>query len=123
MTLAMVVGLAGVVGAIARYLVDGAVQDRTSGSFPFGTMVVNLVGSLVLGVVTGLAWYHGLGHAPKAVLGAGFCGAFTTWSTVSWETVRLAGAGARVHAVVHMAGGVIACLAVAAAGMAVCAAL
>jgi CrcB protein len=120
---ALGVGLAGVVGAIARYLVDGAVQDRTSGTFPFGTMVVNLVGSFVLGVVTGLAWYHGLGHAPKAVIGAGFCGAFTTWSTVSWETVRLAGDGERAQAVVHMAGGVAACLAVAAAGLALSAVL
>ncbi|HUO47595.1 MAG TPA: CrcB family protein [Acidimicrobiales bacterium] len=123
MTVALGVGLAGIIGALARYLVDGAVQDRTSGTFPAGTMVVNLAGSLVLGVVTGLTWYHGLGHAPKAVVGAGFCGAFTTWSTVSWETVRLAGYGERSQAVVHLVGGVAACLAIAAAGMAVSAVL
>jgi CrcB protein len=119
MTVALGVGLAGVLGAAARYLVDGAVQDRTSGTFPVGTLVVNLAGSLVLGVVTGLAWYHGLGHAPRVVIGAGFCGAFTTWSTVSWETVRLAGDGERAQAVVHVVGGVAACLAIAAAGLAI----
>ena len=123
MTVAIAVGVAGVVGAIGRFLVDGAVQDRTSGTFPWGTTTVNLLGSAVLGVVTGLVWYHGLGHAPKAVIGAGFCGAFTTWSTVSWETVRLAEERATAQAVVHMAGGVVACLAVAGAGIALSAAL
>ena len=120
---AFAVGLAGMVGAIGRYLVDGVVQDRTSGTFPFGTFAVNLLGSALLGVVTGLVWYHGLGHAPKAVVGAGFCGAFTTWSTVCWETLRLAEERASAQALVHVAGGVAACLAVAGAGLALSAAL
>jgi fluoride exporter len=122
-SVALAVGLAGVLGAIARYVVDGAVQDRTSGTFPFGTFAVNVVGSAVLGVVTGLAWYHGLAHAPRVVIGAGFCGAFTTWSTVSWETVRLAEEGVTGQAVVHLLGGVGACLLVAGAGLALTAAL
>jgi fluoride exporter len=123
MSLALAVGVAGVVGAILRYVADGAVQDRTSGTFPFGTSVVNLCGSAILGVVTGLAWYHGLGHAPRVIVGAGFCGAFTTWSTVSWETLRLAEERASAQAAVHMVGGVAACLAVAGAGLALTAAL
>ena len=123
MSVALAVGLAGVLGAIARYVVDGAVQDRTSGTFPFGTFAVNVAGSAVLGVVTGLAWYHGLAHVPRVVIGAGFCGAFTTWSTVSWETVRLAEEGVTGQAVVHLLGGVGACLLVAGAGLALTAAL
>src|SRR5205807_5010494 len=51
--LALAVGLAGGVGAVARYLVDGAVQERTSGLCPFGTLTVNVAGSLILGVVAG----------------------------------------------------------------------
>jgi len=121
-TLALAVGLAGVSGAVARYVVDGAVQDRTAGTFPFGTTAVNLVGSVVLGVVTGLAWYHGLGGRAEAVVGIGFCGAFTTWSTVSWETVRLAEEGVTAQALVHLLGGTAACLAVAGLALALVAA-
>ena len=74
----------GAIGAPARYLVDGAVQGRTSGPFPWGTLVVNVTGSLVLGIVTGLTLYHGLGDVPRVAVGAGFCGAYTTFSTYSY---------------------------------------
>jgi CrcB protein len=94
------VGLAGGLGAAARYLMDGAVQERTSGLFPFGTLTVNVAGSLILGVVAG--WVlGGAGSAHvRAIVGAGFCGGLTTWSTASWEAISLAeeggvGSGAR----------------------------
>jgi CrcB protein len=122
-TVAVVVGLAGAVGAAARFLLDGAVQDRSSGSFPFGTFTVNGVGSLILGVVTGLAWYHGLGGRAHTVVGVGFCGAFTTWSGVTWETVRLAGDGLGRQALLSVFGGVAAALALAALGIVVAAVL
>lgn len=93
MGVAIAVGLAGAVGAMARYLIDGAVQDRTSGPFPFGTLAVNIIGSLILGVITGVAW-HGADSTTRAILGTGFCGGLTTWSTASWETVRLIEEGA-----------------------------
>jgi fluoride exporter len=94
MMLALAVGTSGAIGAIARYLLDGAIQDRTSGIFPRGTLTVNAAGSLVLGCVTGLALrYAGAGTA-ETIIGTGFCGALTTWSTASWETVRLAQEGA-----------------------------
>jgi CrcB protein len=114
---AVVVGLAGSVGAVARFLTDGAVQDRSAGSFPLGTLTVNCTGSLILGVVTGLAWYHGLGGRAHAVVGVGFCGAFTTWSSVTWETVRLAEDGLGRQAVLSVLGGVAAALAAAALGI------
>jgi CrcB protein len=116
---AVVVGLAGSVGAVARFLTDGAVQDRFAGSFPLGTLTVNCTGSLILGVVTALAWYHGLGGRAHAVVGVGFCGAFTTWSSVTWETVRLAEDGLGGQAVVSVLGGVAAALAAAAVGIVV----
>ncbi|HVC72062.1 MAG TPA: CrcB family protein [Acidimicrobiales bacterium] len=119
MTVALAVGLAGAVGAVARFLTDGFVQDRSSGSFPFGTLTVNGVGSFVLGVVTGLAWYHGLGGRAHAIVGVGFCGAFTTWSSVSWETVRLAEDGLDRLALVNMIGAVATALALAALGIVV----
>ena len=94
MTLALAVGVAGAVGAVARYLLDGAVQDRTSGIFPYGTLTVNVAGSLVLGFLAGYTLSHTGGGTAKTIVGSGFCGALTTWSTASWETVRLAEEGA-----------------------------
>ena len=88
------IAVAGALGAPVRYLLDGFVQDRSSGVFPRGTLVVNVTGSFVLGVITGLTLYHAFGTTPKLVLGTGFCGAYTTFSTFSYETVRLAEARA-----------------------------
>jgi CrcB protein len=89
MVLALVVGLAGGTGAVARYLLDGTVQDRTSGLFPFGTLTVNVIGSFVLGVVAGVVLRHGWPGTFESIVGTGLCGGFTTWSTASWEIVRL----------------------------------
>jgi CrcB protein len=77
------------VGACARYLVDGLVQQRTGGSFPWGTCVVNVSGSFVLGLITGLALYHSFSSDARFVLGLGFCGAYTTFSTLAFEVVSL----------------------------------
>jgi CrcB protein len=87
------VAVAGAVGAPARYLLDGYVQDRTRGDLPWGTFVVNVTGSLVLGVVTGLALGGHLGDLGKDVAGTGLCGAFTTFSTFTLEATRLAEEG------------------------------
>jgi CrcB protein len=116
----LVVG--GVLGAPARYLVDGLVQRRAGGVVPWGTMVVNLSGSLVLGFVTGLTLYHGLGPLPRAALGTGFCGAYTTFSTFSYETVRLLEDGALPAAALNVAASVVFGLAAAGVGLALAAA-
>jgi CrcB protein len=113
----------GAIGAPARYLVDGAVEDRLRGRFPWGTFVINVTGSLVLGVITGLALYHGLGAVPRVAAGTGFCGAFTTYSTYSYETVRLLQEGDTRRALGNALGSVVAGLAAAGAGLALTAAL
>jgi len=84
------IALAGAIGAPARYLLDGYVQARAGDGIPLGTLVINVTGSLVLGFLTGLALYHAFPATPKTVLGTGFCGAYTTFSTFTYETVRLA---------------------------------
>jgi CrcB protein len=84
---------AAAIGAATRYLLDGFVQDRTRGELPWGTCVVNISGSFVLGLLSGLALYHAFPADAKLVLGTGFCGAYTTFSTFTFETVRLAEEG------------------------------
>lgn len=113
--------LAGAVGAPARYLIDGFVADRTEGAFPWGTFVINLSGSFLLGLLTGLALYHGFPKTPKVVLGTGFCGAYTTFSTFSFETVRLVEDGAVNEAVRNSLGTLVTGAAAAALGLAVAA--
>lgn len=77
-------------GAAARYLTDMAVSRQRPGRFPWGTLVVNVTGSFAVGVVAGAA----VGPAWIALLGTGFCGAFTTWSTLALDAVMLARSGA-----------------------------
>jgi CrcB protein len=87
--------------------------------FPWGTLVINVSGSLLLGVITGLALHHGLSASDKIVVGTGFCGAYTTFSTFSFETVRLVEEGALAEAFRNAAGTLMAGAAAAAAGLAV----
>jgi fluoride exporter len=115
--------LGGAIGAPARYLLDGIVADRARGVFPWGTFVINVSGALVLGVVTGLGLYHGLGGLPKVAIGTGFCGAYTTFSTFSYETVRLLEDGSVRLAAGNAIGSVVAGLAAAALGLGLTAAL
>lgn len=113
--------VAAAVGAVLRYVVDAAVIDRTEGLFPWGTLMINVTGSLVLGVVTGLGLYHGLTTAPRLVVGTGFCGAYTTFSTFTFETVRLAEEGEGTGALRNALGTLVAGAAAAALGLTIAA--
>lgn len=103
MTLWAAVLVAGAAGAVCRYLVDTAVTARTRGVYPWGTLVVNLTGSMLLGVVAGVVAGRGVPGAVGVVAGTGFCGAYTTFSTLAYETVRLAEEGAWRLALVNLA--------------------
>ncbi|MEU3417360.1 fluoride efflux transporter CrcB [Streptomyces murinus] len=105
-----------VVGAPARYLTDRAVQSRHDSVFPWGTFVVNVVGSLLLGLVTGAVAAGAAGPRLQLLLGTGLCGALTTYSTFSYETLRLTEAGSGLYASVNVVAGVAAGLAAAFAG-------
>jgi fluoride exporter len=85
----LAVAFASAVGAPARYLVDRAVASRNRGAFPWGTLIINVSGAFILGFLVGMGAHHGLSKPTLAVLGTGFCGAYTTFSTFSVETVRL----------------------------------
>jgi fluoride exporter len=83
------IALAGAGGALARFEVDGAIKVRWSTSFPWATFLINVSGSLLFGVLTGLVLFHGASGDLKLIAGTGFCGGYTTFSTASVETVRL----------------------------------
>ncbi|MDQ1395844.1 MAG: fluoride exporter, partial [Acidimicrobiaceae bacterium] len=111
--------IAAAIGAPLRLVVDDLVSRRWAPPLPWGTFLVNVSGSLLLGLITGLALYHGLPKTPRLVLGTGFCGAYTTFSTFAFETVRLAEEGAPGKAFANAAGSVVAGTLAAAAGLAI----
>ncbi|KUF13594.1 fluoride efflux transporter CrcB [Streptomyces silvensis] len=106
------------IGAPLRHLTDRTVRARHDTLFPWGTFAVNVVGSFVLGVVTGAATAGVASAHTQAFLGTGLCGALTTYSTFSYETLRLAEEGARPAAVGNAVASVLAGLGAAFAGVA-----
>ena len=108
----------GALGATARYAVDGWVSRITSGQFPWGTLVINVVGSFLLGLLVQLTIDRLLPHPNwRVALGVGFLGAFTTFSTYAYETVRLADDAAWGMAAANVAATTVIGLAAAFAGL------
>ena len=103
MTTVLLVALGAAVGAPLRYLVDRFVQARHDSVFPWGTLTVNVAGSLLLGVLVASVDGRWL-----ALLGTGFCGALTTYSTFGYETVRLVQDRARLYALLNVVVNVVA---------------
>ena len=85
----LLVAVGGSLGAAARYLLDRAIATRQTGPFPLGTLVVNVTGSIALGALLGLAVAHRVPSSVVTWAGTGFLGAYTTFSTFTFETVRL----------------------------------
>jgi CrcB protein len=110
------VAIGGAIGAPLRYVVDSWVQGKLRPVFPWGTFLINVSGSLLLGFITGLALYHGFPNAPKLLIGTGFCGAYTTFSTFVFESVALGRDGAARTSMVNVIGSVLVGLVFAAAG-------
>jgi CrcB protein len=113
----LAVSAAAGVGAVLRYVTDRAVARRLGLDWPMGTFLVNVTGSLLLGLVVGLGAHHGLGTTTIDVVGAGFAGGFTTLSTWAWESIALAEADEWLGAVLNVAGSVAVGLLAAAAGL------
>ena len=118
MSLLLVIGGAAI-GAPLRYLSDRAIQARHDSVFPWGTLAVNVIGSLILGLITGAVAARGLSAQVQLAAGTGFCGALTTYSTFSYETLRLLEGDARFFAAANVATSIVAGLGAAFLGVAI----
>jgi CrcB protein len=116
----------GAIGALARYLVDRSVRRRLGANprwrdWPIGTLIINLTGSLLLGFVTGLVLYHDAPATALLLVGTGFCGGYTTYSTFAFESVGLSARHEQGAAVAYVAVSIAGGLVAAAVGLAVAA--
>lgn len=102
------VGIGGFLGAIARYVLDGWIVTVTGGRFPWGTLAINLSGSFVLGLLFAMSVERGILPAGiRAPVLVGFIGAYTTFSTLTLETWRLAEGGSYALALANLGGSAI----------------
>ncbi|MGG6313848.1 fluoride efflux transporter CrcB [Paenibacillus macerans] len=100
-----IVGLGGVLGTLLRYYLGQWISSRTAKTgtrFPWGTWIINLTGSLLLGALTALHAEQAISEWSWLLLGTGFCGAYTTFSTFGYETVTLIGNGHKRQAAVYV---------------------
>ncbi|MBI5161292.1 MAG: fluoride efflux transporter CrcB [Micrococcales bacterium] len=111
------IAVAGGIGAVTRFALDGVIRSRTRSRHPLGTLVINISGSLLLGAVTGLALAGLLPDSARLILGTGFLGGYTTFSTASLETVRLLQERRRVGALLHGPGMLVASVLAASLGL------
>lgn len=115
--LLLAVAAGGFVGAPSRFLIDRYVAGRVPSELPWGTFVINLSGAFLLGLLSGLATAGVLPVTASAAAGDGFCGAYTTFSTFSFETLRLAESGSYLGAAANLGVSVALGLGAAAAGI------
>ncbi|WP_298345875.1 fluoride efflux transporter CrcB [Ferrimicrobium sp.] len=104
----LLVAIFGALGAISRYLLDRAIMGRLASDFPVGTLVINLSGALILGIVVGLATRNILSTEDTIAIGDGFIGAYTTFSTLTFESLTLANADSISLGILNMVGTVVA---------------
>ena len=115
---ALLICVTGGLGATLRLVLDGMIRALITWSYPVGTTVINLTGSFLLGSVTGLATSELMPHQWQLVVSSGFLGGYTTFSTASFETVRLVEDRRYVAAALNGFGMLIICTAAAALGIA-----
>lgn len=111
------IGLAGACGALARYLLGRLIVTHTSSVFPWSTILVNVTGAFLIGLIAGLTARHALTPPIQTVLATGFLGGYTTFSTMSWEGMQLLRGGSVRSCLLYMGGNVFPGLLAAALGL------
>jgi fluoride exporter len=102
-----IVCLAGAVGALARYLLGRFVAERSGSQLPLGTLIINITGAFVIGLIAGLVGQKILNPAIQLTLATGFLGGYTTFSTMSWEGVQLARGGSTRIGLFYLGGSIL----------------
>jgi CrcB protein len=87
------IGLAGGLGALARYLLARFIAERVTSRYPLGTFLINVTGSFLIGLLFSLTSHALIPTTTQLILATGFLGGYTTFSTMSWESVQLARGG------------------------------
>ncbi len=100
------VGLAGALGALARYVLGRFIAERAGSLFPFGTFLINVTGAFVIGLLFAFTGRKLINPSVQGVLATGFLGGYTTFSTMSWEGVQLARGGSTRFSLLYFAGNV-----------------
>jgi fluoride exporter len=111
------IAVAGAVGAPARFVLERTIRAWWPGDWPWGTFVVNVSGSLALGLVVGFVLAHGVDADIRTLVGTGFLGAYTTFSTYAYETVRVGTVPRRGLATAYALGSVLASVLAAVVGL------
>jgi len=101
------VGLAGSLGALTRYLLSRFVAEHFQSELPLGTLLINVTGSFVIGLLFALAAHNVISSTVQLILATGFLGGYTTFSTMSWEIVQLTRSGSRITSVLYVSGSVV----------------
>jgi CrcB protein len=114
----ILIALGGAAGSVLRYLLGGRVQHFAPHGFPVGTLAVNVLGCLLIGILARVFLNMQTTGEWRALLIVGFCGGFTTFSTFSFETVGLIEGGEYARAAMYIAGSVLLCIMATFAGMA-----
>lgn len=111
MNISLLVAIGGAAGALARYGISGAIHHALGPQFPYGTLIVNMVGSFFLGLIyVFVEEKHWLGPEWRALIAIGLLGALTTFSTFSLETVKLLTSGAILRAMLNAASNMVLCM-------------
>ena len=98
------VGGAGAIGALARYLLGRFFAERVSVPFPVGTFIINLSGAFLIGLLAGLVGRHIMSVTVQTIVATGFLGGYTTFSTMQWESVQLIRGGSSVQGLLYLGG-------------------
>ncbi|HZU68765.1 MAG TPA: fluoride efflux transporter CrcB [Ktedonobacteraceae bacterium] len=116
--LALLVGLAGACGAVARYTLGRSIAERYGSQFPWGTLLINVTGAFLIGLVFACAGHHFISTMFQTVLATGFLGGYTTFSTMTWEGVQLARGGSTRSSIRYFGSNLVLGLLAAALGLA-----
>ncbi len=116
-TLTGAVGMAGALGAFSRYLLGRFIAARTRSPIPWGTLTINLTGAFVIGLLFALAGHKLVSSTLQLTLATGFLGGYTTFSTLSWESLQLMRGSRVCMGILYLGGSMLLGLIVASLGL------